>query len=312
MLKILFQLNKFNPNVFYETGIDIEGIIVIKNNNETQIFSDALVYDGLVEKYPKYKIKKLNLSQFSKILKNEIVYLDEEHIDLKGKQFIEKYAKKIKDIAPSYSLKRMKKKKNEIELIKIAVKIAEDAVIKANGETEEDLRFKIIEEMSKNRSIESFPTIVANKKHSRFPHYIPNQSKLDTITLIDRGARYKNYCSDMTDTLIDKKEKKASIIYEKLESIFYDLIDIIPSLEYGEDVHNTSIKLFKKYKIKQMPHLIGHGIGIEVHEWPRLMPKSKDKLEGTVIALEPSYYNKEFGLRFERNIYIGKNKVRIL
>ena len=61
-----------------------------------------------------------------------------------------------------------------------------------------------------------------------------------------------------------------------------------------------------------MPHLIGHGIGIEVHELPRLAPKSKDKIEGSTVAIEPAYYGKGFGLRFERDLYVGKRRVKFL
>jgi Xaa-Pro aminopeptidase len=60
-----------------------------------------------------------------------------------------------------------------------------------------------------------------------------------------------------------------------------------------------------------MIHSIGHGVGLEVHELPRLSPKSRESISGSVLAIEPAFY-KSYGMRFEETIHFDGKKVRIL
>jgi Xaa-Pro aminopeptidase len=68
------------------------------------------------------------------------------------------------------------------------------------------------------------------------------------------------------------------------------------------------LKAFRKMGLPQMPHSIGHGVGLEVHEYPRLRKGSKDLIRGTVFTLEPAvYFKNRFGLRYERGIFVNKS-----
>ena len=68
------------------------------------------------------------------------------------------------------------------------------------------------------------------------------------------------------------------------------------------------LSAFKKLKLPEMPHSIGHGLGIEVHEYPRLRKTSNDRIRGTVLTVEPAvYFAGKFGVRFERDIFVNKS-----
>ena len=61
-----------------------------------------------------------------------------------------------------------------------------------------------------------------------------------------------------------------------------------------------------------MIHSIGHGIGLSVHEFPRLSKKYKDKIAGTTFTIEPAFYLRRYGMRFEDMVYFDGKKARIL
>jgi Xaa-Pro dipeptidase len=68
----------------------------------------------------------------------------------------------------------------------------------------------------------------------------------------------------------------------------------------GKDVALLSERLLQSYGFPPLVHSIGHGVGMEVHEYPSLGKQSKDELAaGTVLAIEPAAYFKRYGVRFE-------------
>ncbi len=310
MLELFFQTRAENPNVVWLSGADIEGIVLVKEGKHFYFLADRLTA-GFLESRG-LKVEELSLKRLERFVKREDVGLDIEHASTKAAEFVKKHAKHVVSISEVYAKRRAKKRREEVKRIQRAVRIAEEALIEAKGETEEDFAFSLLEGFAKRKARESFKPIVASKKNSRFPHSSPTSEEIDGLLLVDRGARFEHYCSDLTDVLFLKKNKHAEELYEKLQEAFYAIVDELPSLETGEDVHKHYLRVFKRLKLRPMPHLIGHGVGIEVHELPRLAPKSMDKIEGTTLAIEPAYYGRSFGLRFERNVYVGERRARIL
>lgn len=164
----------------------------------------------------------------------------------------------------------------------------------------------------------SFDTIVAFGAHAAVPHHETGNTKLlfgDEI-LIDFGCKVQGYCSDITRTFLfgdDKKHgdfKKAysavltahTLVKEKLVSgmtgIEADAIarDYLTAQGYG--------KLFT--------HSLGHGIGLNVHEFPSLSPKGSAVLtDGMVFSDEPGVYVQgEYGIRIEDTITLVDGKVK--
>ena len=144
----------------------------------------------------------------------------------------------------------------------------------------------------------SFEPIVSSGKNTSYPHHSPTGKKLGDAVLVDFGVRFRGYCSDFTRCYFRKRgrERKA---YETCREIFGEILDGLPECEKGKDVAKLSEKLMAKHGLPPLIHAIGHGIGLEVHEYPHLGKSSRDSLQGAVLAIEPAAYFKSFGVRFE-------------
>lgn len=193
------------------------------------------------------------------------------------------------------------------------------------GISEKELAFKIEFFIKKNGADIAFPSIVAFGKNSAFPHHVPtNNSKLIThnsIILLDFGAKVDNYCSDMTRTVFfgkpttEQKLMHQTVLEAQKQAIDYLKSSIINHKSISaKDVDETSRKYIISKGYRTIPHSVGHGIGLEVHEPPHLSPKSKDILKpGMVFTIEPGIYIKgSGGVRIEDVIVLKNNGLSFL
>lgn len=204
----------------------------------------------------------------------------------------------------------------EVESIKAAQRIAEKALLHACGFIKEGVREKDVQleldfYMLKNGAEAlSFETIAVAGKNSSMPHGVPSDYRIqngDFITM-DFGAVFNGYHSDMTRTVAlgfatdEMKKVYETVLKAQTESIKAyrpgvpcaeaDRVarDIISEAGYGE----------------YFGHGLGHGVGIEIHEYPSVSPRSQSTLrEGFVVTDEPGIYLPgKFGVRIEDMIYI--------
>ena len=167
----------------------------------------------------------------------------------------------------------------------------------------------------------SFKTIVAFAENSAVPHHQTGDKKLKSgdFVLLDFGVEFKNYCSDMTRTLIfGKPTKKQKLIHQTVKDSQQKASDYLKA-NYKKGVKASDLdKIARDHilnsKFPSIPHSLGHGIGIEVHEHPYLSINSKETLkEGMVFSIEPGIYLPELGgVRIEDLYVIEKNAVRQL
>jgi Xaa-Pro aminopeptidase len=269
-----------------------------------------------------------------------------EESDLRDSEFksIKKIIKNLKDF--KFHTHRAIKTPEEIKLIEKACQIGDEAFafIQAKitaGITEKQLMFHL-ENFIREQGFEpSFKTIVAFAENSAVPHHQTGDKKLKSgdFVLLDFGVKFKNYCSDMTRTLVlGKPSEKQKLIHETVkqaqQQAFEYLNSVILNLiqDPGEKSSysgkksgmTTEIKASDIDKISRdhilqsgfpsIPHSLGHGIGLEVHEHPYLSMNSKETLtEGMVFSIEPGIYLAELGgVRIEDLYVIEKNGVRQL
>ncbi len=206
---------------------------------------------------------------------------------------------------------RSVKDKEEIESIKQAQKIAENAFDNVlnyiiAGKTEKEVAFALDSFMLQNGAEGlSFDTIVLFGKNSSLPHGVPSDKKLckGEFVLMDFGAVYEGYHSDMTRTIcfgeptekmrtiyeivLHAQEAALSSVHSGMKGLELDKIarDSISNMGYGE----------------QFGHSLGHGVGMEIHEFPNASPVSETILQDNmVITVEPGIYlPQEFGVRIE-------------
>ncbi|MFT4343161.1 MAG: M24 family metallopeptidase [Candidatus Woesearchaeota archaeon] len=177
--------------------------------------------------------------------------------------------------------------------------------------TEKDISQYLLSEMLKKGVKPSFNPIVACGAHSASPHHIPTDSLLVGSTVIDFGVIHENYCSDMTRTIYFGKPTRQFLQKYKLVLGEYTRsVSLSKNSSRFSDIDASARKRLGKY----FNHLLGHGVGVEIHEAPSFSKASKDVItEGVAFTLEPGvYYPGKFGIRIEDTFVFTKNSVKPL
>jgi Xaa-Pro aminopeptidase len=164
----------------------------------------------------------------------------------------------------------------------------------------------------------AFETIVAFGIRSALPHAHPTSKKLakDELVLIDMGACQDGYASDMTRVLfLEKPKPKIASLYGAVLEAQLAAIDAVREGVTAERVDRAARNVLGAYGLdKAFVHSTGHGLGLEIHEGPRLGKKDKTRLEaGMVITIEPgAYLEGQGGVRIEDTILVTKTGCEVL
>ncbi|MBN1367708.1 MAG: aminopeptidase P family protein [Dehalococcoidales bacterium] len=219
---------------------------------------------------------------------------------------------------------RTVKEPEEIELIIKAVEIADLAIahirqIIHSGMTELQVVWEIEKFMRENGSeTVPFELIVAAGVNTALPHAHPSEKIIQSgdPVMIDIGAKYKNYTSDITRTIcVGEPDKTFRKIYDTVLGAQLAAIAIIKEGMTGEAADNIARTVIQESGYgDNFGHSLGHGIGLETHESPRLAMRSADKLSnGMVFSIEPGIYLPEWGgVRIEDTVVMEKGKIRVL
>jgi Xaa-Pro aminopeptidase len=156
----------------------------------------------------------------------------------------------------------------------------------------------------------SFETIVASGKRSALPHGRATAAKLPKrgFVTLDFGVILDGYSSDMTRTVhMGKAMPGERDVYDSvLEAQEAAVAAVAPGVTAGE-VDEAARSVLRRVRLdKYFSHSTGHGVGLEIHEGPRLAAKQKQVLEqGMVITIEPGVYMPgRFGLRIEDMVLV--------
>jgi Xaa-Pro aminopeptidase len=179
------------------------------------------------------------------------------------------------------------------------------------GITELDLAAELEYAMKrKGASGPSFETIVAAGAHSAWAHARPSSKPLrkSELVVIDQGAILHDYCSDMTRTVfLGRATAKVRRMYHAVLAAQEAARAAIRPGVSAESVDLAARRVLKAERLAQyFTHSTGHGLGLEVHEMPRLGKGEKTILEeGMVITIEPGVYVEGFGgIRIEDDVVI--------
>ena len=215
------------------------------------------------------------------------------------------------------------KSREEVSLLRISAKIATKgmrcaAESIAVGLTELEVAAEAEREMRVAGSEgTSFPTIVASGRNSWLPHASATKKRLQRMELVvvDLGAVYKGYASDMTRTFALSPTKKQLALIGLVRHAQNVAINRVRNGAKSSDVDKAARGVISRAGYaKFSPHGMGHGVGMEIHEPPGLAPDSKDILrEGMVITVEPGIYIPNVGgARWEDMILVKARGTRIL
>lgn len=211
---------------------------------------------------------------------------------------------------------RLVKTESELETMKQAAKIADDAYEHIQGFIKPGVKeFDISNELEffmrkMGATSSSFDTIVASGWRSALPHGVASNKEIAAgeLVTLDYGALYNGYCSDTTRTLaVGEVDPQLKEIYDiVLEANKYAIQNIKPGITGKEADAFARDYIKEKGYGDQFGHSTGHGLGLEVHEGPTLSYRSDKKLEpGMVVTVEPGIYIAGVGgCRIEDDIVI--------
>lgn len=185
------------------------------------------------------------------------------------------------------------------------------------GQTEKEIAFRI-KYWFKEKGYESaFYPIVATSENAAIPHYDTRSGnakiKNGSMLLIDFGAKFQDYCSDMTRVFfVGKPKDELTNVYNKLLQAQETTIRFISRNNplQAKEIDKFCRKTLKRNSLPNFPHSTGHGVGLQVHESPSISQRSKDsRKENQVFTIEPGvYYPGKFGMRIEDTVLIDKHK----
>lgn len=228
--------------------------------------------------------------------------------------------KSVATIDAREQLNRMRSVKSEYEIglmkesVSISIKALDSVEIAprmSEVEVANRLEFKM-RELGADGS--SFPTIVASGMNSFNAHHIPSERRISEgdILLIDFGAKYKGYCSDITRTYFIGTPP--SEFMERYEAVLNAQMRAMEYMRQGVAFERPDIEARKVLKeaglLEYFVHSLGHGVGLEIHEDIRLLVGRGGLMEeGMTVTDEPGIYIRGWGgIRIEDTVLVSKSK----
>ena len=331
-----YILNKENE-IYYECNWSSDNAIFLCLKGDKFIITDGRYILDAKENAKAEVIEAKDLIKKAKeiILKYRPKKLKIDPLSWNKKEYNELSKVAVLNNEPFFSFKkRVVKTPKEIEIIKKAAKkgakaFDEFAKVIETGINEYELSFRFKEKLTKRgkRNI-SFEPIIAINENAAKPHATLSNKKLKKgdLLLLDAGIKYKRYCSDRTRTIFIGENismSKNQKFPKKIQKI-YDVV--LRAQEAAIKAARVGIKAKELDKIardiitkagfrKYFVHSLGHGVGLDIHEFPFINSKNETILkEGMVFTIEPGIYIPgEFGIRIEDMVAIDYNgKVEIL
>jgi Xaa-Pro aminopeptidase len=165
----------------------------------------------------------------------------------------------------------------------------------------------------------SFPAIVAAADNGALPHAEPRHQPpipRDTLVVVDFGVISESYCSDCTRTFATGSlDDEARECYELVRRAQEASLAAVRAGAEARAVDGVARELITAAgRGEQFGHGLGHGVGLEIHEAPRLAPTSDDTLAtGSVVTVEPGVYVPgRFGVRIEDLVVVGASGPEVL
>jgi Xaa-Pro aminopeptidase len=236
-----------------------------------------------------------------------------------------KLAEGAEPVAAGGAVERLRRVKDEVELAAIAAaaELADEvwrwSVERGlGGQSERDVARAAEARIRELGAEPSFPAIVAAGPNGALPHAEPGEHEIGRgeLVVFDMGAKLDSYCSDGTRTFaVGDPGERAREVYETVRSAQAAAFDAVAAGLGGEALDAVAREaIASDGHGERFGHGLGHGVGLEVHEAPRLSPRSEDVLAaGEVVTIEPGIYLPgEFGVRIEDLVVVTEDGCRNL
>lgn len=279
----------------------VKNCIVMEQENLTEQINSLM---------KKHKAKSIAVESMDMTL-SRINFLEKKFPDI---EFI-----KSDELSNNIYDMRTIKSAEEIEKIQKAQKIAEKAFDKIlgfirPGITEREISLKLDSCMLENGAEGlSFETIALAGANTSMPHGVPGNYQVQNgdFVLMDFGAVYDGYHSDMTRTVcVGQPSGKMEKIYNIVHEAQLEALKNVRSGIKGMDLDSYARNIIENAGYGDFfGHSLGHGVGMEIHEYPTASSKSETVLtENMVVTVEPGIYLPgEFGVRIEDFVVVTEN-----
>jgi len=265
------------------------------------------------------------------------IAIESEHLTVADKKRLHDQLtarSRLKDAPPLVDRMRLVKDADELERIRAAVQLGAQLFDRAlevlrhglnrsglneNAATEVEVAAEM-ELTARQAGAEamSFPTIIASGPRSALPHGRASGQpiKRGGFVVCDFGVILRGYCSDQTRTVwVGDAPKEARDAYAAVREAQQAAVDAVrPGISVGE-VDAAARKVLHKAGLgRYFTHSTGHGVGLEIHEAPRVAAGQKEVLQpGMVITIEPGvYFPGKWGVRIEDMVAVTANGCEVL
>jgi len=248
------------------------------------------------------------------------VGFEDDHVSVRtARQYAERVGDGVELVEAGGMVERLRRVKDPLEIgaINLAAVLTDRIYLEAIergmlGRTEADVADFAVARMREEGAEPSFPPIVAAGPNGALPHAEPGDRVIgpDELIVFDMGSKLDGYCSDCTRTFatgspdteareiyavtLEAQLASLAAIKSGVDAATVDQVarDIITAAGYGD----------------RFGHGLGHGVGIEIHEAPRLGPRSEDVLlVGDIVTVEPGIYLPgKAGVRIEDMVEVGE------
>ena len=313
--KYLDSKQKVSPSEHYE------GMLILRSNKKPIWISHPFNFTQAKNSLRGVDVKSYSTrKELQKILRKncgKIIGFDARHTAVSTLRSIKRLTNgKFIDVSKEIEKARGIKTKTEIQKTRRAVVETKKVLIKTvaelkEGDTEEQIMLKI-KNLFELHDCETAFCIVAFGKNTSNIHHVSTDKELtmEMPVMIDCGAKYKGYCADITQSFWfgNKAPKDYTDKREKVKKVLHDV----------EAEMKTGLKasklMLKVKELGELPHALGHGLGLEEHDPPGAIGDKSNWVleEGQILAIEPAIYTKQFGIRLEKSFLVKKRKAEEL
>ena len=216
------------------------------------------------------------------------------------------------------------KSAEELDVMRCSAKLASEVIAEASefvrpGVAELEVAAEIDYRLRrKGASGPSFETIVASGPRSALPHARPTEKRLqkNELVVLDLGAILRHYCSDLTRTFfLGRAPARIRQWYKAVEQAQEAAHDALRAGVTAGSVDRAARRLLNQHGLgSYFVHGTGHGLGIEIHERPRVGRSQKQEIRaGNVVTLEPGIYVEGVGgIRLEDEVAVHADRTEVL
>jgi Xaa-Pro aminopeptidase/Xaa-Pro dipeptidase len=312
-------------NIRYLSGFTGSDGVLLVNSDETNLFVDGrYTAQACLEtndlRTIEYRDKIEGIVQAIKKRKLKRVGFEADSITVGMYNQLTRRIRQGVFVALTDELKLLRACKDEAEiaLMKKAAEISSSSIrslmdkIKP-GFTEKEVALELEFEARRSGADGlAFEAIVAAGENAAFPHAKPTDRKIKKgdFVVIDFGVKYRGYCSDETCTIaFGKLTDRQKNAYQIVKDAHDQALAMIKENIHAADIDHCARSVFGKKYGRYFVHGTGHGVGLEVHEAPRLATNSADILmPQMVVTVEPGLYIPGlWGIRIEDTVLVKKN-----